>query len=232
MTMDLNNVLESSATLALTGLNVVIEDESEYVFVAGDAEVNLDEWDDDEWTNCDLSPSLSCATSVTSSALNLIEDSAMMDVDDDGRTAMETDEARDDGNQTMSEDANGKVFAMANPKNGRRLSNKKLRKKMKMMKKAAAARAAAEALANQKASMASSSSSSSSTAMSEDLPAPVVPKTRATNSGKSNTTSPQRRTRSMNIAVACAHESLAAYREEIEAGKARLKKTRAVSIDL
>ena len=226
-----NAAMESSTTLALTGLNVVIEDESDYVFVPSgefDGEhLNLDEWDDeddDDWTNCDLSPSLSCATSVATNVtlkdLNLIEDSmtmAPMDVDN----AMETD---------CNDAVTRNVFSsnnLANPKNGRRLSNKKLRKKMKLMKKAAAARAAAEALAAQQKEEAMASSSESIAAMSteEEMPPTVA--------AKSSRMSPKRKPgrSTTNMQVACAQESLAQYREEIEAGKGR-KKTRAVSIDL
>ena len=222
-----NAAMESSTTLALTGLNVVIEDESDYVFVPGGEfdgdHLNLDEWeddDDDDWTNCDLSPSLSCATSVATNVtlrdLNLIEDSltmAPMDVDN----AMETDATRN-------------LFSsnLANPKNGRRLSNKKLRKKMKLMKKAAAARAAAEALAAQQKEEAMASSSESTAAMSTEE---EMPPTVAAKSSRMRMSPKRKPGRSTNMQVACAQESLAQYREEIEAGKGR-KKTRAVSIDL
>eukprot|EP00571_Detonula_confervacea_P000035 CAMPEP_0172323748 /NCGR_PEP_ID=MMETSP1058-20130122/49478_1 /TAXON_ID=83371 /ORGANISM="Detonula confervacea, Strain CCMP 353" /LENGTH=219 /DNA_ID=CAMNT_0013039827 /DNA_START=66 /DNA_END=725 /DNA_ORIENTATION=+ len=218
--------MESSSALALADLNVVIEDEGDYVFVAGDFDDDdnglLDEWEDDEsYDHCHLSPSLSCATSVATNItlkdLNLIEDSAvMMDIDDDGPTPMDTEDARDEGssNRMMNGTArNHYPSSMANPKNGRRISNKKLRKKMKHLKKVAAAKAAAEAIVSQKASIMTDFSS-----------------------WGSNVASPKRKPRSVrlsssNLAVACAQESLAAYREEIEAGKAQ-KKTRAVSIDV
>lgn len=203
MTMDQNNVMESS-TLALTGLNVVIEEENDYVFVVGDLDdCDLDEWDDESYDHCDLSPTLSCATSVATNItlkdLNLIEDSAMMDVEETTNT--------EDNFKRMSDDEAREVLPfMANPKNGRRISNKKLRKKIKMMKKTAAAKAAAEAFAN--AGMPSSSST-----------------TFAAPPGSPQRTSRFRKPCSMhsNIAVACAQESLAAYRDEIEAGKAQRK---------
>jgi hypothetical protein len=69
--MNQNHVTESSSSvlLPMLGLNVVIEDESEdYVLVGGDVDVDLtldnDEWDEGSYDHCDLSPSLSCATSV------------------------------------------------------------------------------------------------------------------------------------------------------------------------
>eukprot|EP00581_Thalassiosira_minuscula_P001624 CAMPEP_0183738822 /NCGR_PEP_ID=MMETSP0737-20130205/55557_1 /TAXON_ID=385413 /ORGANISM="Thalassiosira miniscula, Strain CCMP1093" /LENGTH=228 /DNA_ID=CAMNT_0025973457 /DNA_START=153 /DNA_END=839 /DNA_ORIENTATION=- len=220
--------MESSSTLALTGLNVVIEDESDYVFVAGDLDdADLDDWDDVSYDHCDLSPSLSCATSVATNItlkdLNLIEDR------DDGNEHGNVDHSeegslkRKSDSDYNSEGETRKSFSfMANPKNGRRISNKKLRKKVKMMKKAAAARAAAEALAAQKASLSSSSSSSDS---AETLVAPPPSSSPPRTSSRCKS-SPKRKARGMhtnNIAVACAEEALAAYREEIEAGKAHKK---------
>lgn len=237
--MTQNNGFESSTSLGLAGLNVVIEDENEYVFVPGDFDddaddlLNNEEWDeddDDDWTNCDLSPSLSCATSVATNVtlkdLNLIEDSAMMDIDEDAneRTdvdAMDTEETRE---SKLAQLAIRKV----NPKNGRRLSNKKLRKKIKMMKKAAAARAAAEALASQKAAadaaIMASSLESADTAVSD------VPVSSST-SGR-GAKSPKRKSHSSNVAVACAMEAIDTYRGEIEAGKRAQRKMRTVSIDI
>ena len=225
MTTNQNNVFESSTLGTLSGLNVVLEDESEYVFVDGDVIDGTDilddddiEWDDESYDRCDLSPELSCATSVATNItlkdLNLIEDSAgMMDVDDEVREGGSSKEMSEDDTAAVR-----KVFASAaNPKNGRRISNKKLRKKMKMMKKAAAKKAAVE------------------TATEAAAPRPGSPK--RTKSASNNASSPKRNKSSgtivntNNVAVACARESLTAYREEIEEGE-KERKTRAVSIDL
>jgi hypothetical protein len=227
---------------------VVIEEEGDYVFVGGDDVddiddgrgglgdlLNLDdgeeEYDEDGWDEvsydydrCDLSPSLSCATSVATNVtlrdMNLVvEDAdvatsttAMMDVDDEdddgGPTPMETEEAR------YENDRNNFPATSANPKNGRRLSNKKLRKKMKMMKKAAAARALAELKAASMSSSGAGSTSSESTASSSS-PGGVK-------SGVSDGWA--------SLALACARESLLASRIVIEAEKEQLKKTRTVSI--
>jgi len=227
--MNKNDASESTTSLGLSGLNVVIEDETEYDLIA---DFNLDEWDgdDDDWTNCDMSPSLSCATSVATNVtlkdLNLIEDSAMLDLEDDD--AMDIDGVV--GSKCENGGAgSGTNFRIVNPKNGRRLSNKKLRKKLKMMKKAAAARAAAEALASQKAeadaAILASSLESTDTAMS-DL---VVASSAISDRG---TKSPKRKSHSGSIAVACAHEALDTYRGEIEAGRRAQRKMRTVSIDI
>jgi hypothetical protein len=162
----------------------VIEDEVDYVIV-GDDDVDLlvnevdddgvdddFEWDDASYDHCDLSPSLSCdtsvATNVTLKDLNLTGAAAttatgdsndvmmtMMVLDD----PMDVDEAGNGGciewtstlgrttttgTSSAAIAAAENFFATTNPKSGRRLSNKKLRKKMKNMKKAAAARALAE----------------------------------------------------------------------------------------
>jgi hypothetical protein len=96
----------------------------------------------------------------------------------------------------------------ANPKNGRRLSNKKLRMKMKKLRKAAAARA----LAEQKAAVAASSASDAAMTNGVDVGGWA------------------------SLAVACARESLVAYCMEFEeavnreGGADQLVKTRTVSI--
>lgn len=224
----------SSPFVALAGLNVVIEDESDYVFVAGDLLDDDDlangEWDDEEWSydRCDLSPTLSCATSVATNVtlkdLNLIEEPPAMGVVEPGPEARDEQDHRKASIDSFEREV--RPFALANPKNGRRLSNKKLRKKVKMMKKAAAAKAAAEAFAHQKAALPSDPSGPSPSE------APVVaaggPK-RSSSRGKPSSPKRNRSSRGHsgnNIAVACAQESLAAYREEVEAGKAQKKAAR------
>lgn len=177
--------------------NAAIEDEVDYVIV-GDDDVNLlgnevddedidddFEWDDASYDHCDLSPSLSCATSVATNVtlkdLNLIGAAAATtatgDSNDDMMTMMvlddpmDVDEAgngdciewtstlgRTTGTGTSSAAEN---FFATNPKSGRRLSNKKLRKKLKNMKKAAAARA----LAEQKAAAANAATATSTMAV-------------------------------------------------------------------
>mmetsp|Transcript_31427 Transcript_31427/g.59825 ORF Transcript_31427/g.59825 Transcript_31427/m.59825 type:complete len:271 (+) Transcript_31427:504-1316(+) len=269
MTMNSNDVMESSTLVALTGLNVVIEDESEYVFIA-EGDLNLDEWnnnDDDEssYDHCDLSTTLSCATSVATNVtlrdLNLIEEEdsnsiVAMDFfdsiearDDDDDDAAPADDDEDDCDGSLTKRRNdrdvlgvAKVFpfvTMANPKNGRRLSNKKLRKKLKMMKKAAAAKAAFEvAMANQKAISSSLiNSSSMNSASEEEAPSSSPERTSSSasrfksTSTSSSPSSPKRKsTRSNSIAVACAQETLAAYREEIEAGKLQKKAARFAAV--
>jgi len=178
--------------------NAAIEDEVDYVIV-GDDDVNLlgnevddedidddFEWDDASYDHCDLSPSLSCATSVATNVtlkdLNLIGAAAATTATGDSNNDMMTmmvlddpmdiDEAgngdciewtstlgRTTGSGTSSAAEN--FFATTNPKSGRRLSNKKLRKKMKNMKKAAAARA----LAEQKAAAANAATATSTMAV-------------------------------------------------------------------
>ena len=236
---------------------VVIEEECDYVFVGGDDVddiddgrgglgdlLNLDdgeeEYDEDGWDEvsydydrCDLSPSLSCATSVATNVtlrdLNLVvEDAdvatsttaattaALMDVDDEdddgdgGPTPMETEDARCENDRNVP-------ASSAKPKNGRRLSNKKLRKKMKMMKKAAAARALAELKAASMSSSGAGSTSSESTASSSSSSTPGRVKSGGSDGWAS-------------LALACARESLLASRIVIEAEKEQLKKTRTVSI--
>jgi len=140
------------------GLNVVIEDESDYVFVADRRtssncadDDEMEGWDDDEeWDDCNVSPSLSCVTSVATD-VTLIEDSIMDDADEEEeKTAEPMDTTTDDKTEKSSGAPSLKknfptttTTSLANPKNGRRLSNKKLKKKMKMLKKIAAAKAAA-----------------------------------------------------------------------------------------
>jgi len=139
------------------GLNVVIEDESDYVFVAdrrtssnGADDDEMEGWDDDEeWDDCNVSPSLSCVTSVATD-VTLIEDSIMDDADEEEKNTTEPMDTTDNKTEKSSGAPSLKNFpttaSLANPKNGRRLSNKKLKKKMKMLKKIAAAKkAAAEA---------------------------------------------------------------------------------------
>ncbi len=217
--MNQNHVLDSSfsAQLLPVGLNVVIEDESDYVFVCGDDDIDIDllvnkeadhddddddvdddiDWDEGSYDHCDLSPSLSCATSVATNVtlkdLNLDTGAAATTKTTTGdANIMATTMVMDDP-MDVDEDVNGDCgnwnsmlgrtstsasviiahaqhYFAANPKGGRRLSNKKLRKKMKNMKKAAAARA----LAEQKAAATSATttvavvSSMSSSSSSED----------------------------------------------------------------
>lgn len=202
------------------GLNVVIEDESEYVFVAGVDDDDIDlldtnnneavvehhdddiDWDEGSYDNCDLSPSLSCATSVATNVtlkdLNLTltatatttegsnSMTTMMVLDD----PMDVDEdcgwnstlGRTDTSATAI--GNAEHFFAVNHKSGRRLSNKKLRKRMQNMKKAAAARALAEqkaaatnattaAIAAVMSNMSSSSSSEDEIKMQQKKPRAV-----------------------------------------------------------
>lgn len=217
--MNQNHVLDSSfsAQLLPVGLNVVIEDESDYVFVGGDDDIDIDvlvneevdhddddvdddiDWDERSYDHCDLSPSLSCATSVATNVtlkdLNLDTGAAATTTTTTGDANIMTTTMVMDDPMDVDEDVNGDCgnwnsmlgrtstsviiadaehYFAANPKSGRRLSNKKLRMKMKKLKKAAAARALAEQKAAAKSattavavvsSMSSSSSSEDETKM-------------------------------------------------------------------
>jgi len=278
--------------------NIVTEEESDYVFVGDDVIDDIDdgrgggglcdllvldgeeEWDEVsyDYDRCDLSPSLSCATSVATNVtlkdMNIVvsgdsgvatsssSSSSSMDVDDDddddgddtgGQTPMDTeDDDDDDGAKAGATAAHPHNFPApsANPKNGRRLSNKKLRRKMKMMKKAAAARALAEqkaAIAAAAAAAAASSgssllSSSGATTSSGGTSLESIAASSDEGGGgtggvaETTTSSPGKVARPggsdgwASLAVACARESLMAYRMEVEAEKEQLKKTRTVSI--
>jgi hypothetical protein len=59
--MKQHNIVEMEMSV-LSNLNVVIEDDSDYVFIQD----NDMEFDDESYDHCDLSPDLSCAASVCS----------------------------------------------------------------------------------------------------------------------------------------------------------------------
>lgn len=196
------NVVMEMEMSVLSGLNM-IEDESEYVFVEENEEM---EFDEESYDHCDLSPDLSCAASVASGVTlnDLIQDvgSSMVSLEDD----------RNDG-ESKHVDSMGDVkndesgdFAMNafNPHNGRRLCNKKRRKKLKMLKKAAAA-AHFESMRK-----AQSMPTDTASAFERTAPERTSP-TKLSSSVKSK--------KVHNLAVACAQESLAAFREEVVAGK-------------
>ena len=170
----------------LSTLNV-IEDENEYVFVRDD---EMD-FDDESYDHCDLSPDLSCAASVCSGVTlnDLIQEngieSSMVSVEEDRNDG----ESKEEGGKPDD----GECTLNANLQNGRRVCNKKRRKKLKMMKKAAALEA-------RKAQV-------------ETPPEPVREPERTSPERPSRNKSKSKR--SVNLAVACAHESLAAYREEV-----------------
>ena len=284
------NMIGGKSSLVLP--NIVAEDESDYVFVGGDVIDDIDdgrgggggggrglddllvldgeeEWDEVsyDYDRCDLSPSLSCATSVATNVtlkdMNIVvsgdsgaaRSSSSMDVDDDdddedddddtgGPTPMDTeDDDGDDGAKagaTSAHHPRNFPAPSANPKNGRRLSNKKLRRKMKMMKKAAAARALAEQKAAIAAAATASLSSSGATTSSggtslESIAASSddggVAETATSSPPPGNVARPGGSDGWASLAVACARESLMAYRVEVEAEKKeQLKKTRTVSI--
>lgn len=87
-----------------------------------------------------------------------------------------------------------------------RLSNKKRRKKLKKQKKAAAAAAAAEALASKQSQNKTCSTVAPSPATSFALPVSIP---------VSLTLTPKSRKKAASIAVLCAAQSLAQYRQEI-----------------
>lgn len=216
-----NNVTMESITL--TELHV-IEDESEYVFIK-EGETNDGLFDDEDYDHCDLSPDLSCATSVATEVTLKDLNLSLIDEGVESTTVSLGDEERDDDNskhhfimdsmegggggggdeteteKRARENSFDKSMTSSSSSNSKsRISNKKRRKKLKMMKKAAAAAAALSAV-NEQNGVIRVTSSTHSPARS----------TRAVNSSSSS-----RKSRARNVAVACVHESLAAYREEVQ----------------
>ena len=209
------NVMMES--IALSELNV-IEDDREYVFVNEDEA----EFDDDSYDHCDLSPNLSCATSVATEFT--LKDLNLSLIDEGVESSMVSlEEGRDDSNsnnvmldlhtgeieqrtndpEVYGEDLTPMVeCCVLSTKKTSRLSNKKRRKKLKMMKKAAAT-AAALAESNQNANLSSNS---------DDVE-------QIDRRSKTSFSKKLRKSRLHNMAVACAHESLMAYREEVRLGK-------------
>jgi hypothetical protein len=169
----------------LSGLNV-IEDESEYVFIQDDDM----EFDEESYDHCDLSPDLSCAASVCSGV-------TLNDFKEEGiGSSMVSLEDRNDGETKDGVMKDGDVIDAMNAP-GRRLCNKKRRKKLKMLKKAAAA---AHFEASRKAQ--------------EESPTPE--RSGLERGSRSKSRGAKTKSKSgVNLAVACAHESIAAYREEV-----------------
>lgn len=169
----------------LSGLNV-IEDESEYVFIQDDDM----EFDEESYDHCDLSPDLSCAASVCSGV-------TLNDFKEEGiGSSMVSLEDRNDGETKDGVMKDGDVIDAMNAP-GRRLCNKKRRKKLKMLKKAAAA---AHFEASRKAQ--------------EESPTPE--RSGPERGSRSKSRGAKTKSKSgVNLAVACAHESIAAYREEV-----------------
>ncbi|KAL3793694.1 hypothetical protein HJC23_010266 [Cyclotella cryptica] len=195
------NVVMEMEMSVLSGLNM-IEDESEYVFVEENEEMDFDV---ESYDHCDLSPDLSCAASVASGVTlnDLIQDvgSSMVSLEDDRNDG----ESKHADSMDVQNDESGD-FAMNdfNPHNGRRLCNKKRRKKLKMLKKAAAA-AHFESLRK-----------------AQSMPTDRVSVSERTAPERTSRSKPSSSVKSKkvhNLAVACAHESLAAFREEVVAGK-------------
>lgn len=169
----------------LSGLNV-IEDESEYVFIQDDDM----EFDEESYDHCDLSPDLSCAASVCSGV-------TLNDFKEEGiGSSMVSLEDRNDGETKDGVMKDGDVIDAMNAP-GRRLCNKKRRKKLKMLKKAAAA---AHFEASRKAQ--------------EESPTPERNGTERGSRSKSRGAKTKSKS-GANLAVTCAHESIAAYREEV-----------------
>lgn len=160
------------------------EIEDEYVFIR---EQDM-EFDEESYDHCDLSPDLSCAASVCSGVtLNDFKvESSMISLEEDR-------------NDAESKEGKKESDAMDGIAPGRRLCNKKRRKKLKMMKKAAAA---AHFEASRKAQLEVAESSTPDRTALEST-------SRSKTSGKTKSKSGVH-----NLAVACAQESLAAYREE------------------
>lgn len=169
----------------ISGLNV-IEDESEYVFIQDDDM----EFDEESYDHCDLSPDLSCAASVCSGV-------TLNDFKEEGiGSSMVSLEDRNDGETKDGVMKDGDVIDAMNAP-GRRLCNKKRRKKLKMLKKAAAA---ARFEASRKAQ--------------EESPTPE--RNGPERGSRSKSRGAKTKSKSgVNLAVACAHESIAAYREEV-----------------
>lgn len=158
----------------------------------------------------------------------------MMDVDEaesERHAAMETDDGVG-SNTTMNQGIDSPANAATtvsnenfpatsiNPKGGtRRLSNKKLRKRMKLLKKAAADRAAAEALA---------AANQTATGVA---PCPDRRNQRSRPMPSRRRRPPPRAASAPDLPGGRSPPT-PAYRAEIEARKARAKKTRAVSIDV
>ncbi|KAL7487821.1 hypothetical protein ACHAW6_013420 [Cyclotella cf. meneghiniana] len=186
----------------LSGLNI-IEDESEYVFVEENEDMQFDE---DSYDHCDLSPDLSCAASVASGVTlnDLIQDvgSSMVSLEDD-RNDDESKHADPMGDAKNDESGDLMMNAF-NLHNGRRLCNKKRRKKIKMLKKAAAA--------------AHFESMRKAQTMPAD-PVSAFERSVPERTSRFKQSSSVKSKKVHNLAVACAHESLAAFREEVVAGK-------------
>ena len=143
------------------------------------------EFDEESYDHCDLSPDLSCAASVCSGVtLNDFKVESSMISLEEDRNDAESNESKKDSD------------VMDGTAPGRRLCNKKRRKKLKMMKKAAAA---AHFEASRKAQLELSNTSTPDRTVVE----------RSKTSGKTKSKSGVH-----SLAVACAQESLAAYREE------------------
>ncbi|KAL7507555.1 hypothetical protein ACHAXN_006872 [Cyclotella atomus] len=169
----------------LSGFNVEGGDESEYVFIQDD---DMD-FDDESYDHCDLSPDLSCAASVCSGV-------TLGDFKDVGASMVSLEDRNDGESKYVKEDVT--MDAMNAP--GRRLCNKKRRKKLKMLKKAAAAAHFEASRKAQEAAEAETLAPERSVSERESRS-----KSRAKSKSKSG----------VNLAVACAHESIAAYREEV-----------------
>mmetsp|Transcript_21891 Transcript_21891/g.46022 ORF Transcript_21891/g.46022 Transcript_21891/m.46022 type:complete len:222 (+) Transcript_21891:208-873(+) len=216
-------MVSSQNNVTLTELHV-IEDESEYVFVKEDLD-HGELFDDESYDHCDLSPDLSCATSVATEVtlkdlnLSLVDETAEFttvppdeerDEDDSKKVVLDSsneggvcDTENEKRVRENSFDKSVSSSASCSKSTGSRLSNKKRRKKLKMMKKQQAA-AAALATINDERNISNRNSAANS----------LSPRRRSKSNCSSS--SSMRRYRMSNVAVACAHDSLASYREEVQ----------------
>lgn len=144
------------------------------------------DFDEESYDHCDLSPDLSCAASVCSGV-------TLGDFKD-VTASMVSLEDRNDGESKDVKKEDEDVAMESAP--ARRLCNKKRRKKLKMLKKAAAA---AHFEASRKVQEASAE---------DATPENSAPERGVTSKCKS------RGKKNSNLAVVCAQETLAAYREE------------------
>lgn len=198
-------------SIALAGSRV--ESEQEYVFVKDDDF----EFDDDSYDHCDVSTDLSCATSVASEvtlkdfSMSQIQEgieSSVVSLDEAGAVKVPGDPAEIKTEKRQMPD----MSDLSTTKETCRLSNKKRRKQIKTMKKAAAAAAAAAVALTQVNHHPHPSP-----------PRPIAQERQRSRRSKTASSMTISKSRSRNIAVACAQESLEAYREEIR--MERQKKT-------